>query len=96
MSQPFRVEIYGHLYLTDLGNRTPEQVTSRLEQLIRRIKDQFEADASTVGPRDVVCVAHSHILSAFAILWTGRSLQDGIRLLLDTAGVAILRYVISV
>ena len=68
----------------------------RLDRLIADIKNQFRRTCLKNNPSDVVCVAHSHILSAFALRWVERPLEDGIRLLLDTAGVAILRYAPSV
>ena len=73
--------------------RSPAQVAVRLDHLIADIKNQLMHTSSTNKPSDVVCVAHSHILSAFALRWVERPLEDGIRLLLDTAGVAVLRYV---
>lgn len=75
-------------------SRSPDQVAKRVDRLIKKIKDDFQAYQSkgSDGPVDVVCVAHGHILEAVATRWTGRPLQDGLRLLIDTGGVAILRY----
>lgn len=75
--------------------RSPEQVTERLDKLIAQIKTRFkrsaaDGDAATRAC-DVVCVAHGHILSAFALRWAEQPLKNAPRLLIDTAGVGVLR-----
>ena len=75
--------------------RSQAEVAVRLDHLIADIKNQLMHTGSTNKPSDVVCVAHSHILSALALRWVERPLEDGMRLLLDTAGVAVLRYVLG-
>ena len=62
--------------------------------MIADIRTRFESiDPAQSSRANVVCVAHSHVLSAFALRWVGRPLEEGTRLLLDTAGVAVLRCV---
>ena len=61
--------------------------------MIVDIQKQFESVDPAESRTNVVCVAHSHVLSAFALRWVGRPWEEGTRLLLDTAGVAVLRYV---
>lgn len=41
---------------------------------------------------DVVCVAHGHILRAFAMRWIGKSLETGPTMLLEAGGVGTLSY----
>ena len=42
---------------------------------------------------DVLCVAHGHLLIAFAMRWVGIPLTGGPRMLLEVGGVGILRLV---
>lgn len=41
---------------------------------------------------DVLCVAHGHILRAFAMRWIGKSLEEGPTMLLEAGGVGTLSY----
>lgn len=41
-------------------------------------------------PQDIVCIAHGHILSSLAMVWANIPLKDGVRLVFQTAGVAVL------
>lgn len=41
-------------------------------------------------PKNIVCVAHGHILAALALRWAEQPLRNGMRLLNETAGVAVL------
>ena len=43
-------------------------------------------------PRDVVCIGHGHILAAMALRWVDEPLENGVRLLMEPAGVAVLGY----
>ncbi|KAI9056039.1 hypothetical protein LZ554_000970 [Drepanopeziza brunnea f. sp. 'monogermtubi'] len=79
------------------GGESPEQVTFRLDRLIREIREKYHA--SVIGqpkcktpPGDVLLVAHGHILRAFAMRWVGKTLQDGPTFLLEAGGVGTLSY----
>lgn len=41
---------------------------------------------------DVLCVAHGHLLRAFAMRWVGKKLGEPLALILEAGGVGILRY----
>ncbi|KAJ9197761.1 hypothetical protein DTO166G4_8349 [Paecilomyces variotii] len=43
-------------------------------------------------PKNIVCVAHGHILAALALRWAEQPLKNGMRMLIETAGVAVLGY----
>ena len=43
-------------------------------------------------PRDVVLVAHGHILAALALRWAGQPLSSGMRLLIEPGGVVVLGF----
>ena len=79
-----------------LSFRTPNQVSDRLDKLIEEMKHLLKARSketegtATGSPRNILCVAHGHILSALALRWAEQSLKNGMRLLIDTAGVGVL------
>ncbi|KZZ88068.1 phosphoglycerate mutase family protein [Moelleriella libera RCEF 2490] len=79
------------------GGESPEQITERLDRLIRDVRERWHrpamvdaADASIHG--DVLIVAHGHILRALAMRWAGKSLRDGPAFLLEAGGVGTLSY----
>jgi len=82
-----------------IDRRSPADITHRLDRLIKEIRSSWHSPiigkdktgAPTHG--DVLVVAHGHILRAFAMRWLGKSLSDGITLLLEAGGVGTLRYV---
>lgn len=87
----------GHGYVAHQccsSSRSPDDVTQRLDRLIKEIRDKWHAPAmkgeATRG--DVLIVAHGHILRAFAQRWAGKSLQDGPTFLLEAGGVGTLSY----
>ncbi|KAL8760125.1 MAG: hypothetical protein Q9199_000262 [Rusavskia elegans] len=79
------------------GGESPGDVTKRLDRLIDDIRSRFhgrstgnmEAEST---PRDVLVVAHGHILRAFAMRWIKRELTEGVSLLLEAGGVGTLSY----
>jgi broad specificity phosphatase PhoE len=88
-------EVYKCLRLPCL-NRSPEDVTERLDRLIAEIRAKWHAPVigKPVGEAangDVLIVAHGHILRAFAMRWVGKTLQDGPAFLLEAGGVGTLR-----
>ncbi|KAJ9155662.1 Sedoheptulose 1,7-bisphosphatase [Pleurostoma richardsiae] len=80
------------------GGESPADITHRLDRLIKEIRSSWHSPiigkdktgAPTHG--DVLVVAHGHILRAFAMRWLGKSLSDGITLLLEAGGVGTLSY----
>lgn len=76
----------------------PGDVTARLDELIREIREKWHAGKfgkeGDKGPKDVLIVAHGHILRSFAARWVGRSLVDNPSLILEAGGVGTLRYVV--
>ncbi|KAL2217645.1 phosphoglycerate mutase family protein [Thermoascus aurantiacus ATCC 26904] len=81
------------------GGESPQQVSDRLDHLIAELKTQIGRVCSErpggqniPQPRNIVCVAHGHILAALALRWAQQPLKNGMRLLMDTAGVAVLGF----
>lgn len=68
--------------------RSPADVTTRLDRLIKDIRTRFHDEAigkpkGEAPISDVLLVAHGHILRAFAMRWIGRELTEGVSLLLE-------------
>ncbi|KAB2579251.1 Histidine phosphatase superfamily clade-1 [Lasiodiplodia theobromae] len=79
------------------GGESPEDVSKRLDELIKDIRARFHGPAvgkpkKDVGPHDVLIVAHGHILRAFAARWIGRDVSDNPALILEAGGVGTLSY----
>ncbi|KAK8102930.1 phosphoglycerate mutase family protein [Apiospora sp. TS-2023a] len=79
------------------GGEDPDEVTARVDRLIKDIRDKWHAPVigkpkSEVQRGDVLIVAHGHILRAFAMRWAGKTLQDGPAFLLEAGGVGTLAY----
>lgn len=75
--------------------RGPDEVTARVDRLIKEIRDKCHAPVigkpkSEVQCGDVLIVAHGHILRAFAMRWAGKTLQDGPAFLLEAGGIGTL------
>ncbi|QKX63339.1 uncharacterized protein TRUGW13939_10509 [Talaromyces rugulosus] len=78
------------------GGESPVDVSLRLGNFISRLKNEIEKEIkenpNQNRPGDIVCVAHGHILSSLAMVWAKIPLGNGVRLLLETAGVATLGF----
>ncbi|KFY71905.1 hypothetical protein V499_07931 [Pseudogymnoascus sp. VKM F-103] len=77
------------------GGESPADITNRLNRLIKDIRTRWHADVIGTTenvPKDVLIVAHGHILRAFAMLWVGKAIEDGPSLLLEAGGVGTLSY----
>jgi broad specificity phosphatase PhoE len=79
------------------GGESPEQVTERLDRLIKTIREKYQKPVigkkgKDAEPADVLLVAHGHILRALAMRWVGKALQDGPTFLLEAGGVGTLSY----
>jgi sedoheptulose-bisphosphatase len=79
------------------SNRSTEEIVERLDRLVHEIRSKYHA--ATIGKpkdeatsnRDVLVVAHGHILRAFAMRWIGKPLTHA-AFLLEAGGVGTLRY----
>jgi broad specificity phosphatase PhoE len=69
-------------------------VEARLDAVIAEIRDKYHKGRFGDGkePRDVLIVAHGHILRAFAARWIGKRLVDNPSLILEAGGVGTLSY----
>jgi broad specificity phosphatase PhoE len=65
------------------GGETPGQVCVRADRLVARVR-------SAQG--DVALFSHGHFGRVFAARWVGFPVQEGQRLMLDTASLSILGY----
>ncbi|KFY19954.1 hypothetical protein V493_07790, partial [Pseudogymnoascus sp. VKM F-4281 (FW-2241)] len=77
------------------GGESPADITNRLNRLINDIRTRWHAPVIGTKenvPKDVLIVAHGHILRAFAMLWVGKAIEDGPSLLLEAGGVGTLSY----
>ncbi|KAK7731088.1 Sedoheptulose 1,7-bisphosphatase [Cytospora paraplurivora] len=81
------------------GGESPEEVSERVDRLIADIRSKYHAPhinknapPTQDGTGDVLVVGHGHILRAFALRWTGKSLQDGPTFLMEAGGVGTLSY----
>ncbi|CAI6339530.1 unnamed protein product [Periconia digitata] len=81
------------------GGEMPADVTTRLDELIQEIRGKWhEGKFGAEGEKkakDVLIVAHGHILRAFAARWVGKALVDNPSLILEAGGVGTLRYVMT-
>ncbi|KAG2418981.1 hypothetical protein HFD88_002084 [Aspergillus terreus] len=75
------------------GGESPEDIIRRLDALIAEIRQKYHGPClEGKEPKgDVLIVAHGHILRAFAMRWTGKSLEDT-TLILEAGGVGTLSY----
>lgn len=66
-----------------------------MDALIAELRERYHRDkfGREGGPRDVLIVAHGHILRAFAARWVGKRLEENPGLILEAGGVGTLRYV---
>ncbi|KAH6688912.1 phosphoglycerate mutase family protein [Plectosphaerella plurivora] len=81
------------------GGESPQQVSERLDRLIKDVRDRWHAavlekgaEAASKASGDVLIVAHGHILRALALRWTAKELHEGPAFLLEAGGVGTLSY----
>lgn len=80
------------------ANRSPQQITDRLDAFIDELRKRFHAHAigkpkgSVKEPYDVLVVAHGHILRAFAGRWIAKNIAENPSLILEAGGVGTLSY----
>lgn len=68
----------------DTPGETPAEVRARVDRVVRRAEPVLQ------GGRDVLAVAHGHVLRALGAAWIDLPPEGGSRLVLGTAGVAAL------
>lgn len=75
------------------GGESPKEVEERCDRLIEKIRRDWHAPAMNDGrdSGDVLCVAHGHLLRAFAMRWIGKDLGEPLTLILEAGGVGTLR-----
>ncbi|TLD35987.1 sedoheptulose 1-7-bisphosphatase-like [Venturia nashicola] len=71
---------------------SPQEVSSRLDTLIAKIRDIQAPHMDDGEPADVLLVAHGHILRAFVKRWLGYPLDFKLLLMLEPGGVGIVTY----
>lgn len=76
------------------GGESPKEVEERCDRIIEKIRREWHAPAMDSGKDsgDVLCVAHGHLLRAFAMRWVGKRLGEPLSLILEAGGVGTLRY----
>jgi len=80
-----------NFFLTDCELlRSPQQVSTRLDTLIAKIRDIQAPHMDDGEPADVVLVAHGHILRAFVKRWLGYPLNFRLLLILEPGGVGVV------
>ncbi|KAK8193585.1 putative phosphoglycerate mutase [Phyllosticta capitalensis] len=68
------------------------QVTKRLDDLIREIRQIQGPYMHGEKPVDVVLVAHGHLLRAFAKRWLGYPMETPLSMMMEPGGVGVLSY----
>lgn len=74
------------------GGESAAEVSDRLDQIIRKIRDIQGPYMHGEKGVDVVLIAHGHILRAFAKQWIGFELATRLPLMLEPGAVAVLSY----
>ncbi|KAJ5231612.1 uncharacterized protein N7469_006200 [Penicillium citrinum] len=74
------------------GGESPQEVTGRIDDLIREIRAFQKDGMHGEKPSDVVLVAHGHLLRAFTKRWLGYPLEFPLALMLDPGAVGVLSY----
>jgi broad specificity phosphatase PhoE len=90
----FPTTIQKGFVIDQLNIRSAQQVTDRLDDLIKEIKSiQQNHMHGEPGPADVVLVAHGHLLRAFVKRWLGYPMEFPLSLMLPPGGIGVLRCV---
>lgn len=72
-------------------SRSAQEVTDRIDDLIREIRAIQKDNMHGENPSDVLLVAHGHLLRAFTKRWLGYPLEFPLSLMLDPGAVGVLR-----
>jgi probable phosphoglycerate mutase len=75
------------------GGESPVDVEQRLDKFIAEIREKWHKEnfGKEGCKKDVLVVAHGHVLRAFAARWVGRRVLDNPSLILEAGGVGTLR-----
>lgn len=73
------------------NGESPAQVTQRLDDIISEIKELQRTHQSNVR-KDILVVAHGHILRSFAMRWVGRDINTNPALLLEAGAIGVVSY----
>lgn len=76
----------------DRRDRSPQEVTARIDALIKQIRELQAPHMKDAEPKDVILVAHGHLTRAFAKRWLGYELSFPLSLMMEPGGVGILSY----
>jgi sedoheptulose-bisphosphatase len=74
------------------GGESPDDIATRVDVLIKDIREIHKKAVEEDKNGDVLCVAHAHILRSFTARWLGLPVSAGRHFLLDAGGVAVLWY----
>ncbi len=74
------------------GGESPAEITARLDELIKKIREMQGPHMRGGEAVDVVIVAHGHSLRAFAKRWVGFELGMRLPLMLEPGAVGVLSY----
>ncbi|KAF2138270.1 uncharacterized protein K452DRAFT_234340 [Aplosporella prunicola CBS 121167] len=69
-----------------------QQVTDRLDALIKQIREIQAPNMHGEKPADVVLVAHGHLLRAFTKRWLGYPMDFPLSMMMEPGGIGILSY----
>lgn len=72
--------------------RSPEEVTTRIDDLIEKIRALQRPHMKDGVASDVILVAHGHLTRAFAKRWLGYPMEFPLSLMMEPGGVGILSY----
>ncbi|KAK9449125.1 histidine phosphatase superfamily [Limtongia smithiae] len=73
------------------GGESPKQVTDRLDDVIHEIQE-LQREHHTDERKDVLVIAHGHILRSFAMRWVNKSISTNPALLLEAGAIGVLSY----
>ncbi|KAI0462192.1 hypothetical protein LJB42_004280 [Komagataella kurtzmanii] len=74
------------------NGETFEQVTERIDNLIKEIRKIHKKALDNNEHCDILVVAHGHILRCFAARWCGHPINENPQFVLDAGGVGVLSY----
>ncbi|KAK9353894.1 histidine phosphatase superfamily [Lipomyces doorenjongii] len=73
------------------NGESPEQITNRLDDIIAEIHD-LQRTHQKSPRKDILVVAHGHILRAFAMRWVKKNINENPALLLEAGAIGVLSY----
>jgi len=75
-----------------VGGESAEDVSARIDKLIKKIRDEVHVKHWGEEKSDVLCVAHGHVLRGFGARWLELDVQFARGFQLDAGGVSVLGY----